>query len=98
MRLEDNLAEMERCRENYWLRYPATSPIKLRWRAIAVRHCFHILPGETILELGAGSGLWTEHLANVLRYENPILATVFNPGFEAAASKKTLGNVKFETI
>ena len=35
---------------------------KLRWRALTVRHCFHVLPGESILELGAGSGLWTEHL------------------------------------
>ena len=54
---------MERSREAYWLRYPATSPVKLRWRALTVRHCFHVLPGESILELGAGSGLWTEHLA-----------------------------------
>jgi hypothetical protein len=54
--LEDNLRTMERSREAYWLRYPATSPTKLRWRAIAVRHCFHVLPGETILELGAQRG------------------------------------------
>ena len=50
---------MERTREAYWRRYPATSPVKLRWRALTVRHCFHVLPGESILELGAGSGLWT---------------------------------------
>lgn len=73
-----NLSAMERCREAYWLRYPPTSPIKLRWRALTVRHSFHVLPGETILELGAGSGLWTEHLAQVLRGENPITAAVFN--------------------
>jgi dolichol-phosphate mannosyltransferase len=76
--LEQNLAAMERTREAYWLRYPATSPIKLRWRALTVRHSFHVLPGERILELGAGSGLWTEHLADVLRGENPITGAVFN--------------------
>jgi dolichol-phosphate mannosyltransferase len=76
--LEEKLAAMERARENYWLRYPSTSPIKLRWRALSVRHSFHVLPGETILELGAGSGLWTQHLTHVLRGENPITAAVFN--------------------
>lgn len=72
---------MEECREAYWLSYPNTSPIKLRWRALTFRHSFHVLPGETILELGAGSGIWTEHLADVLRDENPITGVVFNRRF-----------------
>jgi dolichol-phosphate mannosyltransferase len=59
--------------------YPATSPIKLRWRALVFRHCFHVLPGESILELGAGRGLWTHFLTEVLGGENPIKAAVFNP-------------------
>src|SRR5215469_2802811 len=78
MLLEQNLQLMEKSREAYWLRYPVTSPMKLRWRAITFRHSFHVLPGETILELGAGSGLWTEHVTNVLRNENPITGAVFN--------------------
>src|SRR5580704_6276401 len=93
MQLEDNLAEMERSREGYWLRYPQTSPLKLRWRAIAVRHCFHVLPGESILELGAGSGLWTEHLTDVLRGENPITAAVFNSALADRVLEKQLPNV-----
>ncbi len=78
MSLERNLIEMERSRENYWRRYPATSPVKLRWRALTVRHCFHVLPGESILELGAGSGLWTEHLAAALhgRYFSAVFLTI----------------------
>lgn len=95
MSLEQNLREMERTREAYWLRYPATSPIRLRWRAQTVRHCFHILPGETIFELGAGSGLWTDHLAAVLRGENPITAAVFNQDLIASAAKKGLVNTRF---
>jgi len=75
-----NLREMELAREAYWLKYPATSPVKLRWRALAVRHSFHLLPGEHILELGAGSGLWTKHLLKVTRGENPITAAVCNSG------------------
>ena len=57
MSVETNLREMERSREAYWLRYPNTSPMKLRWRAVTVRHGFHVLPGESIVELGAGKVL-----------------------------------------
>jgi dolichol-phosphate mannosyltransferase len=93
MSVERNLREMELHREKYWLRYPQTSPLKLRWRAIAVRHCFHVLPGESILELGAGSGLWTEHLTEVLRGENSITAAVFDDGLADQALQKQLPNV-----
>ena len=93
MRVEANLAEMERTREAYWLRYPSTSPLKLRWRAIAVRHCLHILPGERILEVGAGSGLWTECVTDVLKARNPITAAVFNRDLAERAERKRLSNV-----
>jgi len=95
MSVEDNLSAMERSREAYWRRHPNTSPFKLRWRALTVRHSFHILPGESILELGAGSGLWTEHLALVLRGENPITAAVFNDDF---AAPREIPNTHFVKI
>ncbi len=98
MSLEQNLQEMEVTRESYWRRYPKTSPIKLRWRALTVRHCFHVLPGESILELGAGTGLWTEHLASTLRGENPITAAVFNQEFLAEATERGLPNTSFVNI
>ena len=96
--IEQNLLEMEHHREKYWLRYPQISPLKLRWRGIAVRHCFHILPGESILELGAGSGLWTQHLTEILRGENPITAAVFNADLAEQAAAKQLPNVKIARI
>jgi len=95
MSIEQNLREMEISREAYWLRYPGTSPFKLRRRALTVRHCLHVLPGERILELGAGSGLWSEHLTAVLRGENPITAAVFNEELAKAASAKRLPNTRF---
>jgi dolichol-phosphate mannosyltransferase len=98
MSIERNLQKMEFYREKYWLRYPQTSPLKLRWRAIAVRHCFHVLPGESILELGAGSGLWTKHLTEVLRGENPITAAVFNSDFAEQAIGKQLPNVNVAQV
>ena len=91
--LEDNLREMERTREQYWRRYPATSPTKLEWRALTVRHAFHVVPGERVLELGAGSGLWTEHLAEALKGECPITAVVFDP-FESSITDTVNGPKK----
>ena len=98
MPLEQNLREMERVREAYWRTSPSTAPVKLRWRALTVRHCFHVLPGESILELGAGSGLWTEHLVSVFRGENPITAAVFNDDFAESAARKKMLNTKFVRI
>jgi len=92
--VEKNLEAMERSRESYWLRYPSTSPVKLRWRAMSVRHCFHVLPGESILEIGAGSGLWTEHLVSVFRGDNPITAAVFNQDFFNAALRRQFVNTR----
>jgi SAM-dependent methyltransferase len=60
-----------------------------------VRHCFHIVPGESILELGAGSGIWTEHLAAVFSGENPIVGAVFNENLAEAATTKQLPNTRF---
>ena len=81
---------MERSREAYLLHHPSTSPIKLRWRALTSRHSFHVLPGETVLELGAGSGIWSEHLADVLRDENPITGAAFNRDLLQESKRKSI--------
>lgn len=89
-----NLCEIERSRDAYWGRYPQTSPTRLRWRANAARHALHIAPGESVLELGAGSGAWTEHLAAVTSGASPITAAVFNPDLAEAARARALPNTK----
>jgi SAM-dependent methyltransferase len=93
-----NLKEIERSREAYWLRYPATSPTRLRWRANATRHALHIAPGETVLELGAGSGVWTEHLTAVLGEASPITAAVFNADLAEAARARHLAATDVVTV
>src|SRR5215468_4110718 len=93
MSLQQNLVLMEHAREAYWRKHSGTSELKLRWRAIAVRHCFHVLPGESILEIGAGGGSWTEHIARVLRYENPITAAIFNEDLANDPRWQTIKNV-----
>ena len=61
-----------------------------------MRHSFHVLPGERILELGAGTGLWTEHLASVLRGRNEITAAVFNE--DLAPAENQLPGVRFINV
>ncbi|MGB2712460.1 MAG: glycosyltransferase [Conexibacter sp.] len=85
-----NLREIELSREAYWRRYPQTSPTRLRWRASAARHALHFAPGESVLELGAGSGIWTEHLATIGGGESPITAAVFTPALADAARERAL--------
>jgi dolichol-phosphate mannosyltransferase len=98
MSLASNLKVMELCREEYWRRYPNSSPTKLKWRALAVRHFFHVLPGETILELGGGSGLWTEQLASVFKGQNRITAGVFNDHLREEGEAKSLPNTEFRKL
>ncbi len=81
-----NLQEMERTREAYWRRYPATSPTRLRWRADAVRHALHVTAGESILEVGAGSGLWTRELEATLP-DSVLTAAVFDEGLAMDAMR-----------
>src|SRR5262245_44631604 len=51
---------------------------RMLWRAQAFRHCVHLMPGQSILELGCGEGLFTSQLARVSRGDNPITAVSFD--------------------
>jgi dolichol-phosphate mannosyltransferase len=96
--LQQNLREMERTRERYWRRYPKTSPYKLRWRALTVRHCFHVVPGESILEIGAGGGVWTRELARVFRDENEITAAIFNQDLAESGDWEAISGVQRRVV
>jgi len=65
----------------------SSSRLKLYWRACYVKHFFHVLPGETLLEFGAGDGTWTKELDRVFRGENPITAAVSDLPFETLPIK-----------
>ena len=51
-------------------------------------------PAKPILELGAGSGLWTDTSPSVLRGENPITAAVFNRDLADQAARRALPNTR----
>jgi SAM-dependent methyltransferase len=69
----------EQYRERYWQRRDPICDDRLLWRAQTFRHMVHLLPNQTILELGCGQGLFTRQLLRVSRGENPITAVTFNP-------------------
>jgi SAM-dependent methyltransferase len=71
------LSMREQYRDQYWLRRDPIIWERLHWRAQTFRHLVHLLPGQTILELGAGKGLFTRSLSNMTRGKNPITAVTF---------------------
>ena len=71
------LADRELFRDAYRRSKDPVAQNRLLWRAQTMRHIVHLLPGQTILELGAGDMQFTRHLAAVSRGENPITAVTF---------------------
>jgi len=69
----------ERFRDRYWQQRDPILQDRLLWRAQSFRHLVHLIPGQTILELGCGTGLFTRRLYEVSRGENPITAVTFDP-------------------
>ena len=72
------LSIRERYRDQYWQKCDPIYKDRLLWRAQTFRHMVHLLPGQTILEIGAGQGLFTQQLLSVSRSENPITVVQFN--------------------
>jgi glycosyltransferase involved in cell wall biosynthesis/SAM-dependent methyltransferase len=75
--LASALAIREQYREEYWRKHDPILDDRLLWRAQTFRHTVHLLPGETILELGCGKLRLTRALLRVSRRENPITAVTF---------------------
>ena len=87
----DALARRETFRDDYHAhRDPITSD-RLRWQAQSFRHLVHLLPGETILEVGCGDGAFSAALAKLARGRCPVAAvtalgeTCDIPGVESFA-------------
>ena len=80
--LSDTAALRERVREVYWKRHDPIIEDRLLWRAQSFRHLMHVLPGQTILEIGCGDGTFTRQLTKVTRGECPLTAVTFDTDSE----------------
>ncbi|MFH1505237.1 MAG: bifunctional class I SAM-dependent methyltransferase/glycosyltransferase family 2 protein [Candidatus Omnitrophota bacterium] len=72
------LLERENQRMVYWKDFDPFIKLRMGWRASMMRHLFHILPGQRILEIGAGDGSFTKALNIATRGECEITAVVFS--------------------
>ena len=86
--------EAEKSREVDWEHASRWLPARLRRRAFLVARELPVLPGRTVLELGAGSGLWTEHLSSVFEGQNPLTAAVFNEDLAGKARSRNLSDTR----
>ena len=76
--MTETLAQRERLRELYWKRSDPILNDRMFWRAQTFRHIIHLLPGQSILEIGCGDGAFTRQLAKVTRGECPFTAISFD--------------------
>lgn len=74
----ETLGIREQYRDQYWKKRDPICDDRLLWRAQTFRHMVHLLPNQTILELGCGQGMLTRQLVHVSRGENPITSVTFD--------------------
>jgi len=86
------LAEQEDRRTVYWNRYDPFVDLRMRWRSSMMRHLFHILPGQRILEIGAGNGRFTRSLIAATRDECKITTVVFSLKYRDEIRRKLHNN------
>ena len=74
-----DLAVRGRHREEYWCKRDPILDERLLCRAQSFRHTVHLLPGESILELGCGGLHFTRALLRVSHRGNRLLQSHFKP-------------------
>jgi dolichol-phosphate mannosyltransferase len=83
--LSSTLALRERVRDEYWKRRDPIIEDRMLWRAQTFRHLMHVLPGQSILEIGCGDGAFSRQLAKVTRGECPLTTITFDVDSERAS-------------
>ena len=91
------LAKQEDRRAAYWNRFDPFVDLRMKWRASMMRHLFHILPGQEILEIGAGNGEFTRSLVIATRDECKITTVVFSSKYIDEIKGK-LNNKNVDTV
>jgi len=70
----DVLARREKHAVDYRSRRDPIASERVVWQAHIFRHLVHLLPGETILEIGSADGAFTRALHDMTRGRNPLVA------------------------
>jgi dolichol-phosphate mannosyltransferase len=76
----ETLALRERYRDHYLRERDPIARDRISWRAQSFRQLVHLLPGQSVLELGCGEGLLTQGLAEATGGAVPITTVGFDPG------------------
>ena len=87
----DEDAVRERYRDAYIAQRDPIASDRMLWRAQTFRQLVHLVPGQSILALGARGGPIIEQLAAVTRGENPITAISFK-------SSENAGNIPLDSV
>jgi SAM-dependent methyltransferase len=74
----ETLSLRERYRDDYRRTRDPICEERLLWRAQTFRHCVHLMPGQSILELGCGDGLFSRQIFRVSRGESQLTAVTFD--------------------
>jgi SAM-dependent methyltransferase len=92
----ETLEMREQVRTAYSKRHDPIFDERMLWRAQSFRHMMHLLPGQTILELGCGDGTFTRRLVATTRNECAITAVTFN--LSGARPASPAGGVEFVAL
>lgn len=83
MKIFEALQNKEQARMQYWKDRDYFIDLRLKWRANMARHLFHLLPGESVLDIGSGDGRWTRALSAANGHSNPICAATFDAKYHS---------------
>jgi dolichol-phosphate mannosyltransferase len=86
----DVLARRERHAGEYRTRRDPIAAEREVWHAHIFRHLVHLLPGETILEIGSADGGFTRALADMTRGRNPLVAVTATGAASATPGAETI--------
>lgn len=90
----DNLRETEAYRDWYVESSDPIAEDRLLWQAQIFRHVVHLVPGQSILELGCGHGHLMRHLDKVGRQRNAITGIRFGDDDVYVSEFKDLDHVE----
>lgn len=92
-----SLMKREEARTTYSNKFDPFIALRINWRVSIMIHLFNVLPGQRILEVGAGDGKFSQALVKATRGKCKVIAAVFSKKYKKNI-KEPLKGVDFKTI